>query len=86
MECFIAQSHIYPGSTGEVTTLTHFQLKPRCEDYSFLDQAVDNFKPGLDSILTDSIDTPELDASFDEVHAMPSSVSSGFLCLVSRFC
>ena len=37
---------------------------------------------GLDSILTNSIDTPELDVSFDGADATPSSVSSGFLCLV----
>ena len=42
----------------------------------FLDQAVEDF--GLDSILTDSIDTPDLDASFDEAYALPS-VSAEFL-------
>ena len=34
-QCFIAQSHIYPGFMGEVSTLTHFPLEPGCEDYSF---------------------------------------------------
>ena len=43
-----------------------------------------DFEQGLDSILTISLElTPELDASLDEPDAIPSSVSSGFLCLVS---
>ena len=42
----------------------------------------EDFEHGLDSILTDFIDIPELDESFEEVDAMPSSVSSGFLCSV----
>ena len=54
-----------------------------CQDYSFLDQAVADFEQGLDSILTGSIETPELDTSFDEPDAITSSVSSGFLCLIS---
>ena len=37
----------------------------------------------LDSILTDSVETSEVDASFDDADAVPSSVSSGFPCLVS---
>ena len=37
-----------------------------------------DFEQGLDSILTDSLETPELDASLDEPDAVPSSVSSGF--------
>ena len=32
---------------------------------------------------TDSIETPELDASFEELDGVPSSVSVGFLCSVS---
>ena len=39
-----------------------------------------DFEQGLDSILTDSLETPELDTSLDEPDAIPSSVSSGFLC------
>ena len=27
VECFIAQSHIYAGFTGKVSTLTHFPLE-----------------------------------------------------------
>ena len=33
--------------------------------------------------LNNSLETPELDASLDEPDAIPSSVSSGFLCSVS---
>ena len=44
VEYFIAQSHIYPCFTGKLSTLTHFPFKPGCEDYSFLDQAVENFE------------------------------------------
>ena len=50
----------------------------------FWDQAVADFKQGLDFILTDSLITPELDTSLDEPDAITSSlVSSGFLHLVS---
>ena len=42
-----------------------------------------DFEQGLDSILTDSLETPELDAFLDEPDAITSSVSSWFLCLVS---
>ena len=48
-----------------------------------MDQAVEDFEVGLVSALTDAVDRPELDASFDGVDAMPSSVSLGLLCLVS---
>ena len=80
---FVAHSHIYPGFTGKVSSLTHFPLEPGCEDYAFLDQAVADFKQGLDSILTDSLETLELDTSLKEPDAVTSSVSSGILCLVS---
>ena len=56
----IAQSHIYPGFTGEVSTLVHSPQEPECEDYSFLDQAVENFEHCLDSIIMHSVDTPNL--------------------------
>ena len=82
-ELFVAHSHIYPGFTGKVSSLTHFPLEPGCEDYAFLDQAVADFEQGFDSILTDSLDTLELDTSLEEPDAITSSVSSGFLCLVS---
>ena len=78
-EEFVTHSHIYPGFTGKVSLLTHFPLELGCEDYSFLDQAVADFGQGLDSILTDSIETPELDTSLDEPDAITSSVSSGFV-------
>ena len=81
-EQFVACSHIYAGFTGKVSSLTHFPLEPGCEDYAFLDQAVADFEQGLDSILTDSLETPELDTSLEEPDAVTSSVSSGFLHLV----
>ena len=62
-----------------MSALTHFPLKLGCEGYPFLDQAAADFEHALDSILTDSIDMPELDASFDEADTMPSSVASRFL-------
>ena len=83
-EQFVAFFHIYSWFTGEVSSLTHFPLKPGCENYSFLDQAVAHIDYGLDSILTDSIKTPELDTSLDEPDAIKSSVSSGLLHLVSN--
>ena len=52
-EQYVACSHIYPGFTGKVSSLTYFPLEPGCEDYAFLDQAVADFEQGLDSILTD---------------------------------
>ena len=45
-----------------------------------MDQAVADFEQGLDSILTDSLETLELDTSLEEPDAVTSSsVSSGFL-------
>ena len=38
-----------------------------------------DFEHGLDSILTNSLETPELDTSLDEPDAITSSVSSRFL-------
>ena len=66
-----------------MSSLTHFPLEPGCEDYAFLDQAVSDFEQGLDSILTDSLKTPELDTSLDEPDVMTSSISPGFLHSVS---
>ena len=67
-----------------MSSVTHFPLEPGCEDYAFLDPAVADFEQGLDSILTDSLETPELDTSLDEPDAVTSSsVSSGFLYSVS---
>ena len=82
-EWFVGHSHIYPRFTGKVSSLTHFLLEPGCEDYAFLDQAVADFEQGLDSILTDSLETPDLDTSLQESDAITSSVSSGFLHSVS---
>ena len=80
---FIAQSQIYPGLTGKVSTLTHFPPAPGCKDYYFLDQAVKAFEHCLYPIIMDSVYSPELDASCDEADAIPSSVSSWFLCCFS---
>ena len=82
-EQFVANSHIYPGFTGKVSSFIHFPLEPGCEDYAFLGQAVADFEQGLDSILTDSPDTLELDTSLDEPDVITSSVSSAFLHSVS---
>ena len=82
-EQFMACFHIYPGFTGKVSSLTYLPLGLGCEDYSFLDQAMADFEQGLDSILTNSLETPELDTSLDEPDAIPSSVSSQFLYSVS---
>ena len=80
---FVAHSHIYPWFTGKVSSLTHLLLEPGGEDYSFLEQAVADFEQSFDSILTDSIQTQGLDTSLDASEAITSSVSSGFLHLVS---
>ena len=82
-EQFVVHSHIHPGFIGNMSSLTHFPLEPGCEDYSFLDQAVADFEQSLDSIFTDSLETPELDTSLDEPDAVTSSVYSGFLCSVN---
>ena len=82
-EWFVVHSHIYPGFTGKVSSLTHFPLELGCKDYFFLDQAVADFEQRLDSILTDPLETSELDTSLDEPDIITSSVSSGFLCSVS---
>ena len=58
--------------------LTHLPLEPGCEDYSFIDQAFPDFEQGLESILADSIEKLELDASLDEPDAITSSLFSGF--------
>ena len=56
-----------------MSSLTHFPQEPGYEDYAFLDQAVVDFKQGLDSILTDSLETLELDTSLEESDAVTSS-------------
>ena len=83
-EWFVACSDIYPGFTGKVSSLTHFPLEPGCEDYAFLDPTVAGFEQGLDSILTDSLETLKLDTSLDEPDAITSSsFSSGFHDFIS---
>ena len=80
VECLVAQLPIYPWFPGKLTILTHFQLETHCEDYSVLDQAVAGLEHGLDAILTDSTETPEMDVSFNKADIMTSSVSLEFLC------
>ena len=60
VEWFGPQSQIYLCSTGDMSTLTHSPLEPGCEDYSFLDQAVEDFQHCLDSTFTNSANTSEL--------------------------
>ena len=62
---------------GKVSCLTYFLLELGCENYSHLDQAVEDFEQGLECILCNSIKKAELDASLDESNAIISSVSSG---------
>ena len=80
------QSSLLPTSTfilGKVSSLTHFPLEPGCAYYAFFGSGCSDFEQGLDSILTDSLKTLELDTSLDEPDAVTSSsVSSGFLHLV----
>ena len=54
-----------------------------CDDYTFLDQAVEGFKQCLGSIIMDSSEIPELDISVHESDTFAFSVSSGFLQSVS---
>ena len=81
MEQFVSQSHIYPGFMGRYHT-NQLPTEIRMQELFFIEQAVVDIEY-LDFILTDSIKTAELDASFDELDAVPSSVSSVFLHLVS---
>ena len=60
------------GFMGWVSTLTTYCLN----------QAVADIEHGLNSILTGSIETLELEVSFDESAIRTSSISLGFLCLV----
>ena len=61
------------------------KTEPGCEDYSFLDQVVGHFEHGPDSVLMDSVNMPELHASFDKADAMPSPVTSGFCAQLALF-
>ena len=84
-EDFIVQSQISPRFMGKVSSLAHFLLKLGCEDYTFFYQAVKEFEHGLNSILMDSVETQEINSFTDEPDAIISSISSGFLYLVSIF-
>ena len=64
VECFIIQSHIYHGFLSKVSRLTTFHLNQGVRITPCW------IEHGVDSILTDSFDTPKLDASFDEADAI----------------
>ena len=76
---FAAHFHIHSVLTGKVPLPTW----TRVWGLFLFDQAVADFEQGLTSILTDSVVTPELDASFEEPDGIASLVSSGFLPSVS---
>ena len=82
-QCLIVQPPIYPGFTEKVSALTHFPLEPGCEDYSFWTKLSKTLSMVLILSSQDSMETPELDVSFDETDAISSLVSSGFTCLVT---
>ena len=63
---FVAQWHSFPGFTDKVSSHTHFSLKLGWDNDSLLDQAIAEFEQGLDFIVTDSIETLDLDASFQK--------------------
>ena len=91
IEPSVVQSYLYPGFTGKGSSLTHFPLEPGSGDYSCLHQVVEDFEQDLDSILTDVIKTPELDASFEEtdgVFHLPHQGSCPWLvpCLICLNC
>ena len=71
------------GSQVRCHHLIIFHWNHRVWGLFILDQEVAESKQGLDCILTDSIETPELDTSLDEPDVTISSVFSGFLHLVS---
>ena len=48
-----------------------------------MDQDVEDFEHDLDSILSDSLKIPDLDAAFDKDETRLSSVSLGFLLSVN---
>ena len=78
-ENFIAQLHIYPGLTGKVSPWIDFPPELGCEEYSFLGPDSWRFHGWSCFYPTISVDTPYLDASFEEAYVLPSSVSTGFL-------
>ena len=81
----VVQSKNYPGFMGKVSNLTDFPHELGCEDFTFLDHGVDYFECGLKSAFIDSSEIPELDAFFDELDNIASSVFLMFLCSDSTF-
>ena len=82
VEYFIAQSDIYASFMGNVSMLIYSTPEQGCEDYSFLDQALEDFEHIFILSSWTLVNTTKLDTSFDVADTMPSSVSSGFLHLI----
>ena len=70
--------HTFTLVSRAVSTLTNFPLNQDVRIFSFLNQAIEDFEHGFNSILMDSCSTA-LDASFDQVDAKYYSVPSCFL-------
>ena len=66
---------------SNMSPLAHFPLEPTCEDFTFWDHISKEFEYVQYTILTDSVKTTELYASFGP-NAITSSLSLGFLCSV----
>ena len=60
-----------------ILILTHFPLKPGCEDYCSLDPAVADLEHGIHSAFTNSVKTPVLDASFEKHGTVASKSLQG---------
>ena len=81
--CIRLMSVLTPGLQSGLLLIPTFILhsQVRCHHgatFPFLNQTVADFEQGLDSILADSIETPELNTFLDEPDAVTSSVSSWF--------
>ena len=70
LQCALLLNHIFILVSMVRCSMTPFSLEPGCMVDSFLDQAVDDSEHVLDSIFMDSIDTAELDASFNGADVM----------------
>ena len=74
-EWFVAHSHIYPGFTDKVSSLTHFPLEPGWGLF-LCGSAVADFEQGLNSILTDSLEMPEFNWTLPQMSLMPLHLQS----------
>ena len=77
-------SHICSGFIGKVSRLTHLQLNQGVRITHFWNKESKTLSMALILSPQTLVNTPKLNASFDKADAMPSSVSSEFLCLVSN--